>query len=144
MRTSLSLLAAAALAAACTASGGSAPSGTPPAVAAQIRRGGEVFAASCARCHGASGQGTEKAPPLVGAGALPLDPRPGQVRATRFRTALDVAAFATQSMPPDAELRARIPAEDWWAVLAFDLSANGVALERPVGPDNAASIVLHP
>src|SRR5262249_33390967 len=110
----------------------------------QIDRGQGVYSHNCARCHGASGQGTDKAPMLVGIakGALPLDPPASrQFRKTQFRTALDVANFVVPNMPPDPA--PRLSGDDAWAVLAFALSANGVALSKPVGPDNAASIVLH-
>ena len=110
----------------------------------QIARGGELYAATCARCHGSSGQGTDKGPLVVGQGALPLHPRAGQKRSGPFRTAADVANFVVVAMPPDEDVRQEIQPEDYWAVLAFALSANGVQLEEPVSPDNAASIVLHP
>ena len=116
----------------------------PRTAAEQVARGGERFAASCAKCHGDSGQGSDDAPPLVGTGALPLDPRPGQKRAAKFHTALDVAQFVTANMPPQASERAKLAPDDYWAILAFALQANGVALKEPVGPGNAASIVLHP
>lgn len=32
---------------------------------------------------------------------------------------------------------------EYWAILGFALSANGVELEQAVGPDDAASIVIH-
>lgn len=110
----------------------------------QIDRGQGVYSHSCARCHGASGQGTDKAPALVGIakGALPLDPPSSrQFRKSQFRTAFDVAQFVVPNMPPDPA--PRLSGDDAWAVLAFALHANGVALTSPVGPDNAASIVLH-
>ncbi len=110
----------------------------------QLDHGAKAYGARCARCHGDAGQGTEKAPLLVGKGALPLDPRPGQKRTQPFHTALDVAAFATKNMPPDEDVRAEIPEADYWAVLAFALKANGVALNGPVDASSAAKIVLHP
>lgn len=110
----------------------------------QIAAGKAVYVEHCARCHGDAGQGSKKAPALVGQGALPLDPRPGQKRTGQFHSALDVALFATKNMPPDESDRAALSAPQYWSVLAFALSANGVALEKPVGPDNAAAIVLHP
>src|SRR5262249_55399809 len=113
-------------------------------VAEQVEHGREVFASSCARCHGDAGQGGRKAPPLVGSAALPLNPRPEQKRAQPFRTALDVAHFVTTSMPPDEDDRKKLLARDDWAVLAFALSANGITFGDPVGPENAAHIVLHP
>jgi cytochrome c len=116
----------------------------PTTAAAQIDRGAKVFAKNCARCHGDAGQGSRKAPPLVGKDALPLAPREGQDRKALFHTALDVARFATHEMPPDEEARARMTETDYWAVLAFALSANGVKSSEVVGPNNAGSIVLHP
>lgn len=113
-------------------------------VKAQVDRGAVVYAANCARCHGDAGQG-KKGPPLVGPNALPLNPRPDQkLRTMQFHNAMDVAKFVTTNMPPDADDRRKIPESDYWAVLAFDLDANKVALREPVGPGNAASIVLHP
>jgi mono/diheme cytochrome c family protein len=118
---------------------------TPPRTAAeQVGHGAQLYTANCAKCHGAAGQGTDDAPPLVGKGALPLDPRPDQKRAAKFHTALDIAQFATTAMPPKASARAKLAPDDYWAILAFALDANGVALKEPVGPGNAASIVLHP
>ncbi len=119
---------------------------TPPHTAAeQIGRGSQLFAVNCAKCHGDSGQGSEDAPPLVGKGALPLDPRPDQkLRAAKFHTAMDVASFVTQHMPPKASDRAKLTPDDDWAILAFALNANGIAVKEPVGTGNAASIVLHP
>jgi cytochrome c len=124
--------------------GATGGAGTPDAAAAaaQVDRGAQVFGQSCAKCHGASGQGTDKAPALVGQGALPLDPPAGRkFRKARFRTAQDVAAFVVPNMPPPPAPRLSGP--EAWAVLAFALSANGVELTEPVGPDNAAAIVLH-
>jgi cytochrome c len=140
MKTHVALTASL-LAAACSTS-------TPPAETAnpwqaQVARGAEVFADSCAECHGKSGQGTKKAPALVGASALPLEPRPDSKRTARFQSAADVAGFATANMPPEAEERAELSEANYWDVLAFALSANGLTREATVGPHNAASIRLH-
>jgi len=126
-------------------------SGTANSVAAdfetfseQVAYGGRVYGANCAECHGNAGQGTMEAPRLVGQGALPLRPRRGSDRSTDFRNAMDIAVFVTQNMPPNKDERAEMAARDYWAVLAFALSANGVEREAPVTPANAESIVLHP
>lgn len=114
-----------------------------PAVVSQVQRGQAVFADNCARCHGDAGQGA-RGPRLVGPGAFPLHPRPEQqVRQQPFRTAADVADFVTHNMPPDAAARRQISPDEYWAVLAFALDANGVRLEEPLGPRNAGSIVLN-
>ncbi len=114
------------------------------AVMSQINHGAEIYGQYCAGCHGDSGQGTRSGPPLVGEGALPLRRNEARVRTSEFRTALDIATFATQNMPPSAEERAELKTADYWAVLAFALSANGIELTEPIGPENAESFVLHP
>jgi cytochrome c len=109
---------------------------------AQIDHGGKMFATHCAKCHGASGEGG-KGPPLVGKDALPLRREGAKVRTGEFRTAMDIAAFVTKNMPPSEEARAKLTERDYWAILAFDLNANGVKLTEPVGPHNASGIKIH-
>ena len=113
------------------------------AAAEQAARGGKLYGQHCAKCHGDAGQGTKKGPPVVGKDALPLDPRPTQkLRKTQFRTAGDVADFVVKNMPGDKP--GSLKADEYFAILAFDLKANGVALTRPVDGPVAAGIVLHP
>jgi cytochrome c len=113
------------------------------AAAAQAERGGRLYGKHCAMCHGDAGQGTKKAPPVVGKDALPLDPRPTQkVRKTQFRTAKDVADFVVKNMPGDKP--GSLSGDEYFAILAFDLKANGVALTQPVDGTVAAGVVLHP
>src|SRR4051812_12745056 len=65
-----------------------------PATADQAAQGGKLFAKHCSKCHGDAGQGTKKAPAVVGKDALPLDPpATAKVRKTQFHTAQDVAQF---------------------------------------------------
>ena len=104
-----------------------------PSFAAQAQHGADVYRRSCARCHGPSGRGDFDAPALVGPGAL-----------QGFNTALAVAEFVTANMPPEPERRRHMPERDYWAVLAFALTANGVTRRDPVGPANAAEIALQP
>lgn len=120
------------------------PPAPPTSVEQQIAIGAKAFGANCARCHGDAGQGTRKAPPLVGSNALPLDPRPEQkIRKTQFHTALDVAQFAVANMPPDADDREELSETEYWAIIAFDLNANGVKVNSIVSPETAGSYVLH-
>lgn len=98
----------------------------------QIARGATVFTNNCAKCHGDAGQGTKRGPMLVGKGSF-----------KDFDTAMDIAVFATKEMPPRKSLRAKMAESDYWAVLAFALSANGAQLTEPVGPNNASDITLH-
>ena len=54
----------------------------------QVAEGQKLYAKHCSKCHGAAGQGTKKAPPVVGKEALPLDPpATAKVRKTQFHTA---------------------------------------------------------
>lgn len=101
-----------------------------PSEGGQKTAGALLFEQHCARCHGAAGQGTERAPKVVGEGAL-----------VRFRTARDLFEFASQHMPQDAPGSLR--EADYWAIVAFDLRANGVDLDAPLGPDNANGVQLH-
>jgi len=108
----------------------------------QVALGTEVFGAHCAKCHGDSGQGTATAPPLVGPDALPLDPPTGaKVRKSQFVTVADVAEFAVKYMPGDAP--GTLSEEEYFAVLAFDLMANGIDLgDQKLDADLAASLTI--
>lgn len=126
-----------------TSLAGAADKDPAAAVAEQVERGGKLYGKHCASCHGDAGQGTKKAPAVVGKDSLPLDPRPTQkVRKTKFRTAKDVADFVVPNMPGDKP--GSLSADEYFAILAFDLKANGVALTQPVDGAVAAGIVLHP
>lgn len=122
-----------------------APTTTSATFEAQAAEGQKLYAANCASCHGSSGEGG-KAPRVVGVsqGALPLDPpSSSKFRKAQFRTAADVASFVVKAMPPgDAP---KLTEEQYWAVLAFDLKANGVDLgTKRLDGTSAASVVLHP
>lgn len=109
----------------------------------QAARGAELFGVHCAHCHGSAGQGTEDAPRLVGLdeGALPLEPRPeAEFRTTRFETVGDIAAFASVNMPADNPGSLEI--DEYFAILAFALSANGIVLEDELTPEVADTLVI--
>lgn len=117
-------------------------SGAAVTFADQVARGGELYGEHCARCHGDQGQGSDLAPPVVGEGALPLEPHPEwKDRGVEFRTALDVFQFASQRMPDDDP--GSLAADEYVAILAFALKANGVELDRPLDADVAAKLVLN-
>jgi hypothetical protein len=66
-------------------------------------------------------------------GALPLDPPADRkYRKTRFVTVADVADFAVKNMPPGKG--GSLTADQYWAILAFDLHANGIDLPSPLTP----------
>jgi len=126
--------------AACGGSSGPAPA-TGGNSGDQVALGAKLYGENCASCHGASGAGG-KAPPLVGKAALPLDPpATAKFRKTQFHTGADVFAFVKATMPPTG---AKLTDEQYAAILAFDLKANGVDMTgKTVGPSTAASFVLH-
>jgi len=109
----------------------------------QVELGGMEFAEHCAECHGDSGQGTAKAPRVVGLeeGALPLDPPASRtVRKEQFVTVADVASFVVTNMPPDAP--GSLSTEEYLAILAFDLKANGITLEEKLDLELAETLTI--
>jgi mono/diheme cytochrome c family protein len=120
-----------------------------PFTEAQVKHGKRVYKRQCARCHGPDGKGKDnqfkglRAPELIGSTALPCLPRPYQkIRQSRFRTAEDVYAFASAAMPADEP--AIFDADEYWAVIAYLLEANGrKADETPLDKASSARIVLH-
>ena len=114
----------------------------PATATAQIERGKQLYGERCAKCHGDGGQGTDKGPPVVGKDAFPQQPRQGAKRNVEFRTAADVFAWATQHMPGDAP--GTMSTDEYLAIFAFDLTANGVKLDKPLDGPAAQAIVLHP
>ena len=113
----------------------------PTTVDEQVAQGKKLYASKCANCHGNAGQGTKKAPPVVGKDAFPLDPRKGQKRDVQFHTAADVFGWASKHMPPKKKA---LTTDEYLAIFAFDLTANGVKLDKPLDADQAQKIVLHP
>jgi cytochrome c len=109
----------------------------------QAQEGGKLFEKNCAKCHGNEGQGTKKAPAVVGKEALPLDPpATAKLRKTQFHTAQDVAEFVSTKMP--ANKPGSLSADQYYAILAFDLQANGVDVSgKKIDPTTAATIKLH-
>jgi S-disulfanyl-L-cysteine oxidoreductase SoxD len=109
----------------------------------QVADGQKLYGKHCAKCHGDAGQGGKKAPPVVGKDALPLDPpATAKVRKTQFHTAQDVAAFVATKMP--ANKPGSLTADEYYAILAFDLKANGVDVTgKKIDPTTAAQIKLH-
>ena len=59
-----------------------------------------------------------------------------------FRTAADVFAWASKHMPGDAP--GSLSTDQYLAIFAFDLTANGVKLEAPLDAAKAQATVLHP
>ena len=114
---------------------------TPATFSEQVTRGADEYGEHCASCHGSSGEGTAQAPAVVGASALPLDPPSGaKVRKTQFVTVADVAGFVVKNMPGDAP--GTLSADDYYAILAFDLHENGIDLDKKLDGTVAASLTI--
>jgi cytochrome c len=116
----------------------------PATFGEQVTLGQQLYGQKCASCHGPGGEGTGDAPRLVGLkeGALPLDPPPkAQFRKVRFETVMDVAEFAVKNMPPKAP--GSLTTEQYFAILAFDLKANGIDLgEKKLDADLAKTLTI--
>jgi cytochrome c len=131
------------LLAACHHASSPQPAAPAPQTAdAQVAMGKDLYGAKCARCHGNAGEGTKQGPPVVGTEAFPLDPRPGGKRDVQFHTAADVFAWTTKHMPANAP--GSLTTDQYLAIFAFDLTANGVKLDQPLDAAKAQATVLHP
>jgi cytochrome c len=109
---------------------------------AQAARGAALYAKHCADCHGVSGEGGD-GPRLVGLdqGALPLKPPASrQVRNMDFVTVADVAGFVVANMPPGKA--GSLSNDEYLAILAFDLKANGITLDEELSLDLAAELTI--
>jgi cytochrome c len=137
----------------CAACGGSPPPATPASTtdvagpppstfAEQVALGQKLYGEQCASCHGDSGEGND-APPVVGLdkGALPLDPPAGaKYRKTQFKTVADIADFVVKNMP--AKAPGSLTGEQYWSILAFDLKANGIELDKKLDGALAATLTV--
>lgn len=120
----------------------SAPPAVPATFADQVALGQTLYGKNCAGCHGDGGEGKE-APRVVGLkeGALPLDPpATAKHRKTQFKTVGDVAAFVVATMPPAAP--GSLSEEEYLAILAFDLKANGIDLPNKLDTATASTLAI--
>jgi mono/diheme cytochrome c family protein len=121
-----------------------APAGEPQTFAEQVTLGQKLYGEHCASCHGANGEGGARSPKVVGLdkGALPLDaPATAKSRKVQFRTAADVGEWVAKNMPPGKG--GSLSEAQYWAILAFDLKANGVESPKKIDATTAKEIVLH-
>jgi mono/diheme cytochrome c family protein len=109
--------------------------------AAQVAQGQKLYGVHCANCHGASGEGSP-GPAVVGLknGALPLEPRPGSARKEKFVTVADIGGFVMKTMPPNAPNS--LSPDQYLAILAFDLKANGIELEQKLDLEKAKALTV--
>ena len=106
----------------------------------QIALGATLFAPKCGGCHGDSGEGGEKAPRLIGEGALPGDPPEGaEQRTGSFVSAQDLYDFVSEKMPPGDK---KLGADEAWAVVAFMMKQNGADLPDALSEETASSAYI--
>ncbi len=125
--------------------GPKAPEAPPAAttITAQVDQGKQLYVDKCSKCHGDAGQGVDKkGPPVVGPEAFPQKPRQGAKRDVEFHTAADVFAWTSKHMPGNAP--GSLTTDEYLAIFAFDLTANGIKLDKPLDGPAAQAIVLHP
>ena len=110
----------------------------------QVALGQKLYGQNCASCHGPGGEGTGGAPRVVGLkeGALPLDPpAKAQFRKAQFTTVMDVGEFVVKNMPPGKG--GSLSMEQYFAILAFDLKANGIDLgDKKLDADLAKTLTI--
>jgi mono/diheme cytochrome c family protein len=166
-RQALGMASLLALAIACGAMQLGATDANLSAARSRAARGADLFASHCASCHGARGEGTGKAPAVMGAGALPVYPS-DQDRATRsafndpqtleeesrarpagapsrepFRTAADLEHFVATKMPPPKSKVPSLNGDENWAVVTFMLIGHGAAVPKDgITAENAASVPM--
>ncbi|MFN0248719.1 MAG: c-type cytochrome [Kofleriaceae bacterium] len=141
-----------------------APAETPPAkpapsqedvlaasaLAEQYEVGKAVYAAKkCNTCHEDSGAGNAKSPAVIGDAALPKDPsKTSKLRkGVTFTTAQDVFAFVKAKMPMGkggAAPKPPLTDDEAYAVTAWMLDANKIALTKKLDAPSAATVVLRP
>lgn len=95
----------------------------------QVARGRQVYAESCAKCHGKFLEGNGGVPRLAGSGS--------RVR-SNYTNAKNLYEFISTAMPMDAP--GTLKKEDYWAIVAFAWAANGMDPGTTIGPDNAAQL----
>jgi mono/diheme cytochrome c family protein len=101
---------------------------------AQIEAGAEVYAAHCAECHGADGQGgSGYANPIIATRTL-----------DRFGNGFNLWQYNAMMMPFQAP--GSLDVELTWQVTAWLMDQNGWldGLDEPLGPENARDIELGP
>lgn len=114
----------------------------PATFADQVTLGQTLYGEHCASCHGKGGEGLD-APAVVGLdkGALPLDPPAGaKYRKTQFKTVADIADFVVKNMP--AKAPGSLTTEQYLSILAFDLKANGIELDKKLDLALASTLTV--
>ena len=99
--------------------------------AAQAARGADLYAANCARCHGASKEGLDVAPPLTGPRFLGnWTSQSVGALAARIRTSMPLDMPGTLGLTASAELAADILAANGYPAGPADMATGSQALQQ--------------
>ena len=97
---------------------------------AQAERGAALYANTCARCHGASMEGLDVAPPLTGGLFLGnWSGQPVAALAARIRTTMPLDQPGTLGLTASAELTAALLAANGYPAGAADMPTSATALQ---------------
>jgi len=113
------------------------------ALAEQYEVGKQIYTdKKCATCHGDSGAGNPKNPPVIGEKALPAKaPAKAKLRKNvAFTTAKDVVDFVKAKMP--IKEPGTLSDDEAHAVVAWLLDSNKIVLDAKLDASNAAAINL--
>jgi cytochrome c len=103
--------------------------GLPPG-SGTVQQGEEIFARLGAKCHGAQGEGTDQAPPLVGGiGSLNTD-APKKTVGSYWPYATTLYDYIHRAMPADNPQS--LQPEEVYALCAYLLHLNGIVPEDAV------------
>lgn len=119
------------------------------ALAEQYEVGKGVYTAKkCNTCHEDSGAGNAKNPAVIGEKALAKDPpKTAKLRkGVTFTTAADVVTFVKANMPivKKGTTKVELTDDEAYAVVAWMLDSNKVALTKKLDASNAATVTLRP
>lgn len=102
---------------------GGEESGTPESQADQVAAGQDVYAASCAQCHGENGEGGT-GPTVIG----------GSKRIASYQDSKRLYDYVSSTMPFDDP--GSLSPEQYWNVIAYLLDANELLpADEVLGPD---------
>lgn len=113
------------------------------ALTEQYEAGKKIYTEKkCASCHGDTGAGNPKNPPVIGEKAFPEQPaKTAKLRkGVTFKTAKDVLDFVKAKMPIKAP--GTLSDDEAAAVTAWLLSDSKVNIEKKLDASNAASVNL--
>ncbi len=94
------------------------------------KQGAELFAGKCAACHGQNGEGSQRAPRLVGGRGALNNPTPSRALANYWPFATTILDYINRAMPPKQE--GSLSASNVYALTAFILYRNEIIPEEQI------------